>query len=144
MITIKDYVKDHISNVWLLFTNIIFEIMISIYILSFKNSSTVKSITTNENLNTAAKSFHIVQSPNYYQHLIIRLVWIFVLLGLILYTLKQKKYLEALIYIIFVVIIWLIFWDPIVTVFLMLGTLGIIGIYDSTQLRTDPDDKFML
>ncbi|ATF63969.1 hypothetical protein CO687_00010 [Streptococcus gordonii] len=126
---IKDYIEDYISNVWLFFVSIIFEIAICIYILLFKNSPAVKSITTNESLNTVTKAFNIVQLPDYYQHLIVGLVWIFVLLGIILYTLKQKKYLGTLIYIIFVVVFWLIFWDPILTSFLILGALGIAGIY---------------
>ena len=126
---IKDYIEDYISNVWLFFVSIIFEIAICIYILLFKNSPAVKSITTNESLNTVTKAFNIVQLPDYYQHLIVGLVWIFVLLGIILYTLKQKKYLGTLIYIIFVVVVWLIFWDPILTSFLILGALGIAGIY---------------
>ena len=126
---IKDYIEDYISNVWLFFVSIIFEIAMCIYILLFKNSPAVKSITTNESLNTVTKAFNIVQLPDYYQHLIVGLVWIFVLLGIILYTLKQKKYLGTLIYIIFVVVFWLIFWDPILTSFLILGALGIAGIY---------------
>lgn len=126
---IKDYIEDYISNVWLFFVSIIFEIAICIYILLFKNSPAVKSITTNESLNTVTKAFNIVQLPDYYQHLIVGLVWIFVLLGIILYTLKQKKYLGTFIYIIFVVVFWLIFWDPILTSFLILGALGIAGIY---------------
>ena len=129
---IKDYIEDYISNVWLFFVSIIFEIAICIYILLFKNSPAVKIITTNESLNTVAKTFKIVQLPEYYEHLIVGLVWIFVLLGIILYTLKQKKYLGTLIYIIFVVVFWLIFWDSILTLFLMLGTLGIAGIYSLT------------
>lgn len=129
---IKDYIEDYISNVWLFFVSIIFEIAICIYILLFKNSPAVKSITTNESLNTVAKTFKIAQLPEYYEHLIVGLVWIFVLLGIILYTLKQKKYLGTLIYIIFVVVFWLIFWDSILTLFLMLGALGIAGIYSLT------------
>ncbi|WP_311155131.1 hypothetical protein [uncultured Streptococcus sp.] len=126
---IKDYIEDYISNVWLFVVSSIFEIATCIYIYIFKNSQVVKSITTNENLNTVTKAFKIVQLPDYYQHLIVGLIWIFVLLGIILYTLKQKKYFGTLIYIIFVVVFWLFFWDPILTSFLILGALGIAGIY---------------
>ena len=126
---IKDYIEDYISNVWLFVVSIIFEILACIYIFLFKNSQVVKSITTNKNLNTVTKAFKIAQLPEYYEHLIVGLIWIFVLLGIILYTLKQKKYLGTLIYIIFVVAFWLFFWDPILTSFLILGSLGIAGIY---------------
>ena len=85
---IKDYIEDYISNVWLFVVSSIFEIATCIYIYIFKNSQVVKSITTNENLNTVTKAFKIVQLPDYYQHLIVGLIWIFVLLGIILYTLK--------------------------------------------------------
>jgi hypothetical protein len=126
---IKDYIEDYITNIWLFCVSIIFEIATCVYIFVFKNSQAVKSITTNENLNTVTKAFKIVQLPDYYQHLIVGLIWIFVLLGIILYTLKQKKYLGTLIYIIFIVAFWLFFWDPILTSFLILGALGIAGIY---------------
>lgn len=126
---IKNYIEEYISNVWLFVVSIIFEIGTCIYTFLFKNSQAVKSITTNESLNTVTKAFNIVQLPDYYRHLIVGLVWIFVLLGIILYTLKQKKYLGTLIYVIFVVVFWLIFWDPILTSFLILGALGIAGIY---------------
>lgn len=125
----KDYIEEYISPVWLFVVSIIFEIVTCIYIFLFKNSQAVKSIATNKSLNTVTKAFNIVQLPDYYQHLIVGLVWIFVLLGIILYTLKQKKYLGTLIYVIFVVVFWLIFWDPILTSFLILGALGIAGIY---------------
>lgn len=125
----KDYIEEYISPVWLFVVSIIFEIVTCIYTFLFKNSQAVKSITTNKSLNTVTKAFNIVQLPDYYQHLIVGLVWIFVLLGIILYTLKQKKYLGTLIYVIFVVVFWLIFWDPILTSFLILGALGIAGIY---------------
>jgi len=126
---IKNYIEEYISNACLFVVSIIFEIVTCIYTFLFKNSQAVKSITTNESLNTVTKAFNIVQLPDYYQHLIVGLFWIFVLLGIILYTLKQKKYLGTLIYVIFVVVFWLVFWDPILTSFLILGSLGAAGIY---------------
>lgn len=126
---INDFIGNYISKILLFWGSLIIEIVICIFTFSFKSSETVRKITNDESLNTVTKAFKIVQITDYYYYLIFGLVWIFVLLGIILYTLKQKKYLGTLIYVIFVVVFWLIFWDPILTSFLFLGALGIAGIY---------------
>lgn len=126
---INDFIGNYISKILLFWGSLIIEIVICIFTFSFKSSETVRKITNDESLNTVTKAFKIVQITDYYYYLIFGLVWIFVLLGIILYTLKQKKYLGTLIYVIFVVAFWLIFWDPILTSFLILGALGIAGIY---------------
>lgn len=126
---INDFIGNYISKILLFWGSLIIEIVICIFTFSFKSSETVRKITNDESLNTVTKAFKIVQITDYYYYLIFGLVWIFVLLGIILYTLKQKKYLGTLIYVIFVVVFWLIFWDPILTSFLILGALGIAGIY---------------
>ncbi|GEM_PF-1696386 len=126
---IRNYIEEYILNLWLFVVSVIVELLICIYTFLFKSSETVRNITTDESLNTVTKAFKIVQIPDYYHHLISGLVWIFLLLGLVLYTLKQNKFLGTLIYIIFIVIFLLIFWDPILTSFLILGSLGAAGIY---------------
>ena len=121
---INDFIGNYISKILLFWGSLIIEIVICIFTFSFKSSETVRKITNDESLNTVTKAFKIVQITDYYYYLIFGLVWIFVLLGIILYTLKQKKYLGTSIY-----VFWLIFWDPILTSFLILGALGIAGIY---------------
>ncbi|WP_368386751.1 hypothetical protein [Streptococcus salivarius] len=125
----RNYFEENVSNLGLFILFSLIEVGMIIWTWSFKSSETVRNITTDESLNTVTKAFKIVQIPDYYYHLISGLVWIFILLGLVLYTLKQNKFLGTLIYIIFIVIFWLIFWDPILTSFLILGSLGAAGIY---------------
>ncbi|WP_165209866.1 hypothetical protein ACFSN5_07730 [Streptococcus tangpeifui] len=125
---IKD-IEKYISNIWLLGFTTLIEIGISFWTWSFKNSQLVKNITSDESLNTISKSFKIIQLNGYYFHLIFGIIWIFFLLGLILYSLKQRKYVGVLWYILFIVIFWLIFWDPILTSFLIVGSLGIAAMY---------------
>lgn len=125
----RNYFEENVSNLGLFILFSLIEVGMIIWTWSFKSSETVRNITTDESLNTVTKAFKIVQIPDYYHHLISGLVWIFLLLGLVLYTLKQNKFLGTLIYIIFIVIFWLIFWDPILTSFLILGSLGAAGIY---------------
>ena len=125
----RNYFEENVSNLGLFILFSLIEVGMIIWTWSFKSSETVRNITTDESLNTVTKAFKIVQIPDYYHHLISGLVWIFILLGLVLYTLKQNKFLGTLVYIIFIVIFWLIFWDPILTSFLILGSLGAAGIY---------------
>ena len=125
----RNYFEENVSNLGLFILFSLIEVGMIIWTWSFKSSETVRNITTDESLNTVTKAFKIVQIPDYYHHLISGLVWIFLLLGLVLYTLKQNKFLGTLIYIIFIVIFWLIFWDPILTSFLILGSLGAAGVY---------------
>lgn len=126
---INDFIGNYISKILLFWGSLIIEIVICTFTFLFKSSETVRKITNDESLNTVTKAFKIVQITDYYYYLIFGLVWIFLLLGLVLYTLKQNKFLGTLIYIIFIVIFWLIFWDPILTSFLILGSLGTVGIY---------------
>lgn len=125
----REIFEQYVSNLWLFICICLSEIIIIIWTWVFKNSQLVKDITNNPNLNTISRAFKIIQLDDYYPHLIVGIIWIFILLGLVLYSFKERKYGGILIYILFIIIFWLIFWDPILTSFLIIGSLGTAAMY---------------
>ncbi len=93
------------------------------YIYRFKNSQEIISIKQ-ERSGALIKAFEIVQVDGYYSHLIWGLLWAIVLIVLIFLGIKEQKYIASLIYIVFLIIFWYIFWDPIVTTFLTILIAG--------------------
>ena len=131
----KEIFEQHVSNLWLFICICLSEIFIIIWTWLFKNSQSVKEITNNRNLNTISRAFKIIQLDDYYPHLIVGIIWIFILLGLVLYSFKERKYggicffLLSTLLLLFIIIFWLIFWDPILTSFLIIGSLGTAAMY---------------
>ena len=80
--------EQHVSNLWLFICICLSEIIIIIWTWLFKNSQLVKDITDDTNLNTISRAFKIIQLDDYYPHLIVGIIWIFILLGLVLYSFK--------------------------------------------------------
>lgn len=124
----NDFEKN-VSNLWLFIFLLAFEVGMIIWTGLFKSSDLVQKITNDDRLNTISRAFKIIQLDDYYPHLIVGIVWIFILLGLVLYSFKERKYGGTLIYILFIIIFWLIFWDPILTSFLIIGSLGTAAMY---------------
>ena len=125
----REIFEQYVSNLWLFICICLSEIIIIIWTWFFKNSQLVKDITNNPKLNTISRAFEIIQLYDYYPHLIVGIIWIFILLGLVLYSFKERKYGGTLIYILFIIVFWLIFWDPILTSFLIIGSLGTAAMY---------------
>ncbi|WP_297664334.1 hypothetical protein [uncultured Streptococcus sp.] len=125
----REIFEQYVSNLWLFICICLSEIIIIIWTWFFKNSQLVKDITNNPKLNTISRAFEIIQLDDYYPHLIVGIIWIFILLGLVLYSFKERKYGGTLIYILFIIVFWLIFWDPILTSFLIIGSLGTAAMY---------------
>ncbi|WP_303973550.1 hypothetical protein [Streptococcus merionis] len=112
--------EEYIENPIKLSVLFLIEILMSCWIYSFKNSSEIASIR-HQNLGALREAFEIVQVDGYYAHLFIGLVWAIILLFLIVLGFKRRKYIAALIYIVFLIIFWVIFRDPIVTTFLTIS-----------------------
>lgn len=125
--------EENVSNLWLFIFLLAFEVGMIIWTWSFKSSDLVQKITNDDSLNTISRAFKIIQLDGYYPHLFLGVIWIFILLGLVLYSFKQKKYIGIIVYILYIIVFWLVFWDPILTSFLIIGSLGTAAIYSSNN-----------
>ncbi|WP_455453017.1 hypothetical protein [Streptococcus salivarius] len=115
--------KEYVENPLKLVMIFLIECCMSWYIYRFKNSQEIISIKQ-ERSGALIKAFEIVQVDGYYSHLIWGLLWAIVLIVLIFLGIKEQKYIASLIYIVFLIIFWYIFWDPIVTTFLTILIAG--------------------
>lgn len=118
-----NYFKDYVENPVKLGMICIFEIVMSWWINKFKHSPEIISIKQ-QRLGALREAFKIVQVDGYYFHLFLGLFWAISLLFLIFWGIKERKYIASLIYIVFLIIFWGIFWDPIVTTFLTILIAG--------------------
>ena len=118
-----NYFKDYVENPVKLGMICIIEIVMSWWINKFKHSPEIISIKQ-QRLGALREAFKIVQVDGYYFHLFLGLVWAISLLFLIFWGIKERKYIASLIYIVFLIIFWGIFWDPIVTTFLTILIAG--------------------
>ena len=118
-----NYFKDYVENPVKLGMICIIEIVMSWWINKFKHSPEIISIKQ-QRLGALREAFKIVQVDGYYFHLFLGLFWVISLLFLIFWGIKERKYIASLIYIVFLIIFWGIFWDPIVTTFLTILIAG--------------------
>lgn len=118
-----NYFEDYVENPVKFGIISIFEIFMSCIIYIFKHSQKIIKIKQ-ESSGALIKAFEIVQVDGYYSHLILGLLWAIVLIVLIFLGIKEQKYIASLIYIVFLIIFWYIFWDPIVTTFLTILIAG--------------------
>ena len=118
-----NYFKDYVENPVKLGMICIIEIVMSWWINKFKHSPEIISIKQ-QRLGALREAFKIVQVDGYYFHLFLGLFWAISLLFLIFWGIKERKYIASLIYIVFLIIFWGIFWDPIVTTFLTILIAG--------------------
>lgn len=118
-----NYFKDYVENPVKLGMICIIEIVMSLWINKFKHSPEIISIKQ-QRLGALREAFKIVQVDGYYFHLFLGLFWAISLLFLIFWGIKERKYIASLIYIVFLIIFWGIFWDPIVTTFLTILIAG--------------------
>lgn len=118
-----NYFKDYVENPVKLGMICIIEIVMSWWINKFKHSPEIISIKQ-QRLGALREAFRIVQVDGYYFHLFLGLFWAISLLFLIFWGIKERKYIASLIYIVFLIIFWGIFWDPIVTTFLTILIAG--------------------
>lgn len=118
-----NYFKDYVENPVKLGMICIIEIVMSWWINKFKHSPEIISIKQ-QRLGALREAFKIVQVDGYYFHLFLGLIWAISLLFLIFWGIKERKYIASLIYIVFLIIFWGIFWDPIVTTFLTILIAG--------------------
>lgn len=118
-----NYFKDYVENPVKLGMICIIEIVMSSWINKFKHSPEIISIKQ-QRLGALREAFKIVQVDGYYFHLFLGLFWAISLLFLIFWGIKERKYIASLIYIVFLIIFWGIFWDPIVTTFLTILIAG--------------------
>lgn len=118
-----NYFKDYVENPVKLGMICIIEIVMSWWINKFKHSPEIISIKQ-QRLGALREAFKIVQVDGYYFHLFLGLFWAISLLFLIFWGIKERKYIASLIYIVFLIIFWSIFWDPIVTTFLTILIAG--------------------
>ena len=118
-----NYFKDYVENPVKLGMICIIEIVMSWCINKFKHSPEIISIKQ-QRLGALREAFKIVQVDGYYFHLFLGLFWAISLLFLIFWGIKERKYIASLIYIVFLIIFWGIFWDPIVTTFLTILIAG--------------------
>ncbi|MFR4413629.1 MAG: hypothetical protein ACLT5B_09835 [Clostridia bacterium] len=118
-----NYFKDYVENPVKLGMICIIEIVMSWWVNKFKHSPEIISIKQ-QRLGALREAFKIVQVDGYYFHLFLGLFWAISLLFLIFWGIKERKYIASLIYIVFLIIFWGIFWDPIVTTFLTILIAG--------------------
>ena len=118
-----NYFKDYVENPVKLVIIFIIEIFMSWWIYAFKHSPEIISIK-HQRLGALREAFKIVQVDGYYFHLLLGLFWAISLIFLIFLGIKERKYIASLIYIVFLIIFWGIFWDPIVTTFLTILIAG--------------------
>ena len=118
-----NYFKDYVENPVKLGVIFIIEIFMSWFIYTFKHSPEIISIKQ-QRLGALREAFEIVQVDGYYFHLFLGLFWEISLIFLIFWGIKERKYIASLIYIVFLIIFWGIFWDPIVTTFLTILIAG--------------------
>lgn len=118
-----NYFKDYVENPVKLGMICIIEIVMSWWINKFKHSPEIISIKQ-QRPGALREAFKIVQVDGYYFHLFLGLFWAISLLFLIFWGIKERKYIASLIYIVFLIIFWGIFWDPIVTTFLTILIAG--------------------
>ena len=118
-----NYFKAYVENPVKLGMICIIEIVMSWWINKFKHSPEIISIKQ-QRLGALREAFKIVQVDGYYFHLFLGLFWAISLLFLIFWGIKERKYIASLIYIVFLIIFWGIFWDPIVTTFLTILIAG--------------------
>ena len=118
-----NYFKDYVENPVKSGMICIIEIVMSWWVNKFKHSPEIISIKQ-QRLGALREAFKIVQVDGYYFHLFLGLFWAISLLFLIFWGIKERKYIASLIYIVFLIIFWGIFWDPIVTTFLTILIAG--------------------
>lgn len=118
-----NYFKNYVENPVKLGIIFIIEIFMSWWIYAFKHSPEIISIK-HQRLGALREAFKIVQVDGYYFHLLLGLFWAISLIFLIFWGIKERKYIASLIYIVFLIIFWGIFWDPIVTTFLTILIAG--------------------
>lgn len=109
----KEYVENPITISVLLF----FEIVISVLILIFKHGKEFTAIS-HKDIGALQKAFEIINIPSYSTYLIFGLIWVLTLFFYIYWSLRNSKFIAASIYLIFFLIFWIIFGDPIVTTIL--------------------------
>lgn len=118
-----NYFENYVENPVKLGIIFIIEIFMSWWIYAFKHSPKIISIKQ-QRLGALREAFEIVQVDGYYFHLFLGLFWAISLIFLIFWGIKERKYIASLIYIVFLIIFWGIFWDPIVTTFLTILIAG--------------------
>ncbi len=112
--------EKYIEKIWIIVVAILVEFFMCRYIMNFKQLDEIKKIRF-EKAGVIIEALKIAQVDGYWQHFSVGFAWAIILMFLIVFRFKVQRYIAVIIYISMLIFFWIVFWDPIVTTFLILA-----------------------
>ena len=120
--------EKYIEKIWIIVVAMLVEFFMCRYIMNFKQLDEIKKIRL-EKAGVIIEALKIAQVDGYWQHFSVGFAWAIILMFLIVFRFKVQRYIAVIIYIFMLIFFWIVFWDPIVTTFLILAIVIFLFVY---------------